>query len=305
MNPQRWAQVVLLPVLLGVVGCAAAPGHTTTTVELPRPLDGTTYFTSAESSALHDAHEQLVTRCMREKGFAYQRVPLSPAARLRDINPYGLLSRKQAGTDGYRITSSLAEEAKARSRPAPTSTSTPAWNEALLGTESHRVTIRLPEGHEVFYNSDGCTHQATAALYGADWQRLYDTFQVLANRVVEAVNQDAEFLGAQSAWSQCMTRAGQPSRTFDEARGRIEAAFNQAAEDRADLMPVVRQELATAAADAGCQDEVGIADVVRAAQGRAEAAILDASRQGQLGELRWLRADVLRRVTTSPGATSR
>ncbi|MFG1888728.1 hypothetical protein ACGFIR_12765 [Micromonospora sp. NPDC049051] len=305
MNPQRWARVVLLPVLLGVVGCGSAPGHTTAPVELPRPLDGVTYFTSAENSALHDAHEQLVTRCMRDRGFAYQQVPLSPATRLRDLNPYGLLSRHQARTDGYRITSSLAEEAKAATRPAPGSTSSPAWNAALLGTDSHRVTVQLPEDHEMFYNSDGCTHQATATLYSADWQRLYDTFQVLANRVVETVNQDAEFVHAQSAWSACMTRAGQPSRTFDEARGRIDAAFKRAAEDRADLMPVVRQELATATADAACQDETGMVEVVRAAQGRAEATVLDTPRQEQLGELRRLRADALRRVTTPPGATPR
>ncbi|MEU6076324.1 hypothetical protein [Micromonospora sp. NPDC047074] len=304
MNPQRWAQVVLLPVLLGVVGCAAAPGRTAT-VDLPQPLDGVTYFTSAESSALHDAYEELVTRCMRDRGFAYRPTPLSSATRLRDINPYGLLSREEARIDGYRITSSLAGDAQARPRPAQAPTSTPGWDEALLGTEAHRVTVQLPEDHEMYYNSDGCTYQATAALYGDDWQRLYDTFQVLANRVVETVSQDAEFRGAQSVWSACMERAGQPARTFDEARGRIEGAFTRAAENRSDLMPVVRQELATAAADADCQDEVGMTAAVRAAQGRAQAAVLDTSRRGQLDQLRRLRAEVLRRVTASPGATPR
>ncbi|AWZ15990.1 MULTISPECIES: hypothetical protein [unclassified Streptomyces] len=163
--------------------------------------------------ALHAAEEDLVAACMRRRGFTYRPQPLATGNRIADANPYGLLAVAQAVDDGYGITSTALAVRPQEDANAGESAND-RWKEALLGTPAHRVDLKMPLGRQFFYHSDSCVSDAKSGLFGPDCHRLYNTFQVLADALVDKVRADGRHVEAQGAWSACVKDAGADAGTL-------------------------------------------------------------------------------------------
>lgn len=266
------ALAVLLLGLGGATGCAAS-GGTTQPAATPRPFNGVIYYDQGERSALHAAEEQRVAECMRRRGFAYAPEPLAQGDHRPDASPYGLLTTAQAANDGFGVLS-----AALNAQPLPDHNAAAdgdaSWRQALLGTDSHRVTVNLPAGQQFFYNSDSCVSDAESSLYGPDYYRLFNTFQVLDNEVIGKVQADPRYLTALSRWQACMKAAGENAATLTDPPTSIDQGIQQAAADSTRLHQLAGRELTLARTDADCQQQIGLAHVVALAQTDAETSTL-------------------------------
>ncbi|MFI2641946.1 hypothetical protein [Streptomyces sp. NPDC018610] len=297
-NGTRTALAALLLGILGAAGCARS-GGTTPDPALPRPFDGVLSYDQGERQALHTAEERLVADCMRRRGLRYEPQPLATGGTdPQDVNPYGLLTTAQARRDGYGITS-----ARLAPRPPDDPNRSRArerrWSDALLGTKSHEVRLRLPGGVEFFYNGDACVTRARQALYGADYDRLFNTYQVLSNQVVTAVRKDPRYLSAQHEWALCMRAADITAASPDDPRGAVEQRLGRAAAQPARLHDVAGYELKLSGQDADCQRTTGLPRAVAEAQADAESSVAG-SRTADLARLRDLKSAAVRRATAPP-----
>jgi hypothetical protein len=285
---RRLTGAVLL-LTLGVAGCTSA-GHARPEPAAPRPFHGVTYYDPGLRAALHTAEERLIADCMRGKGFTYRPQPLPTGRNRLDVNPYLLLTDEEARQDGFGETGSVLRARRTAADGNARQESDARWKAALLGTEKHRVYVRLPGKLEYFYNTDSCVSAADTGLYGPDYQRLYNTFQVLAGRVVDRVTGDARYRAALRRWQSCMHDAGQDVRSLDEPPASIRRQVQRAGTDPAALRTVAGRELKSARADARCQRQAGLFDAVAGAQGEAERAVLRTAGAGaDLTRLRGLR----------------
>ncbi|MFI0815250.1 hypothetical protein ACH4TX_03960 [Streptomyces sp. NPDC021098] len=289
------ACATLLLGILGAAGCANSGGTPSEPV-LPRPFGGVLAYGQYERQALHAANERLIADCMRRRGHVYEPEGLATGRPdPEDGNPYWLLTTEQARQDGYGITSSRLNTRMPRD-PNKARSGEREWREALLGTTAHRVHVRLPGRQEFFYNADACLTKARDTLYGADYERLYNTYQVLAMQVVSAVHKDSRYLKAQRRWSGCMRDAGVRAGTLDDPRSSVDQRLRRAAADQGELRAVARHELKLSRQDASCQRKTGLARTVTEAQKRAEKAVAGDRRSG-LVRLRTLRDAAVRRAT--------
>lgn len=273
MSSRRSAAIaVLLLGLGGATGCAAS-GGTTQPAATPRPFNGVIYYDQEQRSVLHAAEEQRVAECMRRRGFAYSPQPLAQGDHRPDASPYGLLTTAQAANDGFGVLSAALNAQPLPDHNAAADGDT-AWSQALLGTDSHRVTVNLPAGQQYFYNSDSCVSDADSSLYGPDYDRLFNTFQVLNNEVIGKVQADPRYLAAQSHWQTCMKAAGETAATLTDPPTSIDQGIHQAAGDSTKLHQLAGRELALAHTDADCQQQVGLAHAVTLAQADAETSTL-------------------------------
>ncbi|WP_426364255.1 hypothetical protein [Streptomyces sp. E-08] len=272
MSSRRRTAAVALLLGLGAAGCStsggtAAPGPAP--LPAPRPFQGVTHYPEPERLALHAAEEELVAACMKRRGFTYRPQPLATGDHLSDINPFGLLGVAQAVNDGYGITST----ALSMRPPADVNAAEGAnerWRKALLGTPAHRVNLAMPMKREFFYQSDSCVSDAKSRLFGPDYYRLYNTFQVLGDAVVDRVRADRRYLAAQASWSTCMKEAGAEAKAFGDPQARIDKDLRKAGRDPAAVHAVAGVELKLSRADADCQAGAGLTAVVTVAQKDAE-----------------------------------
>ncbi|WP_078908362.1 hypothetical protein [Streptomyces vietnamensis] len=284
---------------LGAAGCStsggtAAPGPAP--LPAPRPFQGVTHYPGSQLTALHTAEEELVAACMKRRGFTYRPQPLATGNHLADVNPYGLLSVAQAVNDGYGITST----ALSMRPPADVNAAAGAdkrWKEALLGTPAHRVNLAMPMKRQFFYQADSCVSDAKSRLFGADYYKLYNTFQVLSDAVVEKVRADRRYREAQTSWRTCMKAAGTEAEAFGDPQGTVDEQLRQAGQDPARLHAVAGVELKLSRADAGCQAETGLTAVVAAAQTDAEKTL----GAGYADELAALRSMQRKALATASG----
>ena len=233
--------------------------------------------------------------CMRQRGFSYQPEPLAEGDHRPDNSPYGLLTPTQAANDGFGVTS-----AALNARPAPDGNAAKddesAWKAALLGTESHRMTVSLPAGQQFFYNSDACVIDAIWRLYGPDYYRLFNTFQVLTNQVVDKVEKDPRYLAAQTRWQNCMKASGQNAAVIVDPPAEINRELQQAGTDSVKLHQLIGHELQLAGTDAQCQKQADLATAVAQAQSDAEKAVIGAH-GADLATLKKLRQAALDRAS--------
>ncbi|MCX5233661.1 hypothetical protein OG824_00215 [Streptomyces prunicolor] len=240
-----------------------------------RPLSGATASTHADAVRLYDRAEHAVAACMSARGQTYTAQPRTASARGEETNPYGLLTVRKANQDGYGI---VGEYLYRRSTPVPASESHQAsWQRALTGTEAHRVTLRLPDGVNLAYSTDGCVAKARAELYGADWNTVEPTAVGLANRVLNAVEKDSNYLSAVRRWSSCMTKAGHTAKDLQAPRQAVDSRLQQAASDETALRALGNDELRTARADARCQLDTDLSEAVRDVQRAVEKRLLTAA----------------------------
>jgi hypothetical protein len=273
------ARRTLLAVLLVLTAAGCSPGG-----EQPargpvaldvRPLSGATASTHADAVRLHDREERAVAACMSARGQTYTAQPRTASARGEETNPYGLLTVRKATQDGYGI---VGEYLYQRSTPVPASEPHPAsWQRALTGTPAHRVSLRLADGVNLAYSSDGCVARARAEVYGADWNTVEPLAVGLANRVLGAVEKDADYRAAVRSWSSCMTEAGHPATDLQAPRKAVESRLRKAASDERALRALGNDELRTARADAECQLDTGLSEAVRDVQRAVEKRLLTAA----------------------------
>ena len=273
------ARRTLLTVLLVLTaaGCSLGgeqPARGPETLDV-RPLSGATASTHADAIRLYDREERAVAACMSARGQPYTAQPRTASARGEETNPYGLLTVRKATQDGYGI---VGEYLYRRSTPVPASEPhQAAWQRALTGTPAHRVTLRLPDGVNLAYSSDGCVAKARAELYGADWNTVEPVAVGLANRVLGAVEKDANYLAAVRRWSSCMTKAGHPAKDLQAPRQAVDSRLQRAASDETALRSLGNDEIRIARADAECQADTGLSEAVRGVQQAVEKRLLTAA----------------------------
>ncbi|MVO86400.1 hypothetical protein GPA10_16940 [Streptomyces sp. p1417] len=271
--------VVIALCLLVVGGCSRAPAHRGDDPP-PAPFDGATVVPAEQAKSLHASEERAVAACMRQRGFAYRPVP---AGRTVAESPYGLLSETQAAADGYGLTADLLagppDDPNARVLARLDPERRGAWRAALTGTGRHERILRAPGSPDLRINTDGCVHLGRRVLYGSAWEQTELTVAGLTARVIDRVLADPAFRGAQRTWADCLRAKGEPFATLQDARGAVQRAAHKAGDDRAALRAVGRRELQLARRDAACQRQSGLAEAVRAAQGRVEAALPASSRR--------------------------
>ncbi|MEV7602443.1 hypothetical protein AB0O91_34235 [Kitasatospora sp. NPDC089797] len=284
---------------LGAAGCSSSGGTTPPGAE-PRPFDGVTHYDEPQRVALHDAEEGLIAACMRGRGFEYRPQPLGTGDHRVDANPYGLLTTAQATGDGFGVIST-ALNLKPVADPNRDHASDQAWKDALSGTEAHRVTVDLPDGQQFFYNGDSCLSRAGDALYGPDYYRLFNTFQVLSGKVVTGVQADGRFTAAEGRWRDCMSAAHRPAAHLGDPVDTIVQRVRQEGSDPARTHGLIGDELALAEASARCQSQAGLATAVTRAQTDVERTVLG-SDQPLLDRLRALRREALARALHPTGA---
>ncbi|MGW2377753.1 hypothetical protein [Kitasatospora sp. NPDC001683] len=278
---------------LGAAGCSSS-GGTTPPGALPRPFGGVTHYDEEQRAVLHDAEEVLVAGCMRERGFAYRPQGLATGDHRVDANPYGLLSGDQATNDGFGVIST-ALNLKQAADPNQDKDADQAWKAALLGTDAHRVTVDLPDHQQFYYNGDSCLTQARDALYGPDYFRLFNTFQVLGNKVVNDVQADGRYTAAESRWRDCMSAAHQSAAHLADPVAMIDRWVEQDGGDPAKTHDLIGRELALAKTSARCQDRAGLAATVEQVQTDVEKTVIGTD-QPLLDQLRGLRQQALARA---------
>jgi hypothetical protein len=271
------ARRTLLTVVLALTaaGCSleGEPGRGSAAFDV-RPLSGATASSHADAVRLHDREEAAVAACMSSRGQKYKAQPRIASARGEETNPYGLLTAEKAIQDGYGI---VGEYLYRLSAPVPAAEPREtAWRQALTGTPAHRVSVRMPDGVNLEYSTDGCVARARAELYGADWNRVEPVTVGLANRVLGAVEADSGYRAAVRRWSACMTKAGHPAKDLQAPRKGIDSRLRKAASDQENLRALGREEIRTARADADCQVETGLSGSVRDVQRAVEKRLLTA-----------------------------
>nr|WP_223184110.1 hypothetical protein [Streptomyces sp. CBMA291] len=267
-----------------------------------RPFGGVLTYTPAQRAALHAAEENLVSVCMRRRGFDYDPEGLATGGTdPDDRSPYGLLTTSQALQDGYGITSAALLTHRPKD-PNRVRSRQKGWQEALLGTPAHKVTVSLPGGQKYFYNSDSCVSSARGHLYGSGYERLYNLFQVLANDVISTVRTDADYQRVQGRWAACMAGAGERVAVLDDPRDQVDRRLRTALQAHQDLRPVAEFELELSRRDARCQRTVRLDAAVKGAQQRAERT-KDGTYHDDLSRLRAMRAEALRR-SQKPSSSS-
>ncbi|MFJ9610180.1 hypothetical protein ACIRS1_27945 [Kitasatospora sp. NPDC101176] len=288
---------------LGAAGCSTS-GGTTPPGAPPRPFGGVTHYDEQQRAALHDAEEVLVTGCMRERGFDYRPQGLVTGDHRVDANPYGLLGADQAAADGFGVIST-ALHLKQAADPNQEHDADQAWKAALLGTDAHRVTVDLPGQQQFYYNGDSCLTRARDTLYGPDYFRLFNTFQVLGGKVVAGVQADGRYAAAEGRWRDCMSAAHQSATHLADPVAVIDQRVKQDGGDPAKTHDLIGGELSLARTSARCQDQAGLAATVERIQADVEKTVLGAD-QPLLDQLRGLRQQALARAshpTPTPTAT--
>ncbi|MFF2147184.1 hypothetical protein [Kitasatospora sp. NPDC058190] len=283
---------------LGAAGCSSS-GGTTPPGAQPRPFGGVTHYDEPQRVALHNVEEGLVTSCMRERGFEYRPQSLSTGDHRVDANPYGLLSGDQAADDGFGVIST-ALNLKQAADPNQDHAADQAWKSALLGTDAHRVTVDLPDHQQFYYNSDSCLTQARDVLYGPEYFRLFNTFQVLSGKVVAAVQADDRFTAAEGRWRDCMSAAHQSATHLADPVAAIDQRVKQDGGDPAKTHELIGGELSLAKTSARCQDQAELETTVSQVQGDVEKTVLGGDGP-LLDQLRGLRQKALTRADRPTG----
>lgn len=266
----------------GLVGCTGvAPSGQAPAARL-YPFHSAVYYTVGEQQRIDRALDTAVGDCMRRRGYTYATPTSGSPPNREPDNPYGLLDPTTVGRTGYGIVPATVRD---REHPPPADATDRGYVEALDGTERSQVEIALPGGPAITIARDGCEAGSRAAVFGADWDRLYYTVQSLSNMVIEKTQADAAVTAAVAQWSACVRKQGYPAATLDDLRMSIQKGAEAATTDD-QTRAVARTELKTAVVDAGCQERVGLRPIVRRAQAQAEQDVLTDAYRRDLHTLR-------------------
>ncbi|MFJ8630778.1 hypothetical protein [Streptomyces sp. NPDC093568] len=224
-----------------------------------------TQLSQPEKDLLYLAEQELISSCMRERGFRYTVVPPRKSA---DTAPeprpfgnddvawarshgYGLSEAATAGADGANGDGKGAEARPQGPNGRYLASLGPAqkaaFQRALDGTNPAAITVRIGDRGSVFTSADGCQAEAREHLYGdlRTWTRAKATVVNLAALTRSQLDSDSRWTAAQRDWRACMAKRGLPYRSPQDA-------MDAAAADG-------RREREIAVADARCNRDSALA----------------------------------------------
>jgi hypothetical protein len=278
MTGSRRLSMALL-VIMVVAGCTQQPA---TTTRDGRPVDNRSVdgpsgraadarpLTAEEEKFLFLAEEKLVSRCMASKGFRY--VPLAPG---RDepearVFPYGNDDVAWARKYGYGIFDGAQDHSNDPVRNHPNQqivdrlspAEQRAYSEALTGSMQDRISVTLPDGHQVFTSNKGCTSSVRRQLYGELRRLLWVKYvtRSVEREVAKRVMADQQYLRALDSWRTCMRRRGYRYEDPGAARNAVE--LPEPGISNAARTTLRNREVQLAVADAECSRQAQIVSVV-------------------------------------------
>ncbi len=255
---------------------------------------------------LEEALEELIRRCMDERGFRY--VPNEIEGLRGPLDNLGILalqSREQAEQWGYGGPSEFGNQdgpgGSGPSLPDPnrdylqqlSQADVDAWMNALMGsgidiTEAEAQILEAqheeqgfaePEMVEMWVSNDGCIGIGESSIYGdlGEFMRLNNLVRSSLRGEVQArIKAAPAFVDAVAEWAVCMQGLGYGFDDPSSARRAVSRAY--AFES---LEAAMGQEAAIASADGRCSEESGLFEVVDTEMARALAAVT-AEREGEI-----------------------
>jgi hypothetical protein len=196
----------------------------------------------ARRHVLAAAEEQLVKRCMSERGHVYWPF-VPPLATGSDEERIVDLPRRR--TQGYGLAASDARPPRAGPDQYQ-----PAYLRATFGDDRHRQELRLPDGTLTSHPTAGCVAESRAALYGdaLRWARVSSIPQILDSDLRFQVRNAPRLAAARTRWAACMAAAGHPYSDPETARNALSTAYQQ----RGSSPGLRRREITIATADGEC-----------------------------------------------------
>ncbi|MEX2134585.1 MAG: hypothetical protein WEB67_10625 [Acidimicrobiia bacterium] len=272
MSATRWAALVGL--LTVVSACVAG-----TTVATPAQSDLVSFAIRLgpdDADFLNLAEEQLISRCMAERGFQYEVIsaPIDPADLERRYRlPNGDVAAAEANGYGLRDAFEKTSSNDFSDQPGPTDANgrhvaslTPEqqkeWMEALHGTGKEVLVTEASDGIEQYIFTDGCVANMEATLYGdlEEFFRITGVIGLAGREVYERMVADPEWVETQEHWQSCMSGRGYA--VFD-----LEDPIDQANDVYLSGIPVAEahaHDIEIAIDDSKCAAEVGLGAKYRA-----------------------------------------
>jgi hypothetical protein len=268
--------------------------------------------TPAEGQLLWIVEEDLVSACMRERGFTY--VPEPPDDGSGSDLEHARVNRGDvdaARAEGYGLFKAMLEGEAPAGGVARTAEATvrttdeehSAFLEALQGPATspadpsvqHLVEhVPLPDGGEAYWYRDSCLAQARRQLYGEDYEHneLGYTQAALEDELATLADEDPEYKNSLDAWRNCMRARGYDEAQPASAADRLEQAYD---EGNLSLDELHAQEVPIATTDAECYTQAGLERARQAAEARAEQVLLENNRE-ELMAMKQVRDEALERA---------
>lgn len=206
-----------------LTGCGADSGPARTA----EPAGEGRALTKAERGLLEDAEGLLVRDCMRDRGFEiFLGETSNDADEPRSTPMYGNDDIAYARQHGLGIGDrEQARDSDPNSRYVDglSRTEQAEYSVALNGDptdEEHMVTVDLPGGYRVSYNSESCRSVAKAELYGdfARWTTVETRVNNLSTTYGAKVAENKGYRKVLASWRTCMRDKGQPAESPTELR---------------------------------------------------------------------------------------
>jgi hypothetical protein len=271
--------------------------------------------TPDEDQLLWAAEEELVTACMRRRGFSY-------LANAKDDDPEAepgrvVVNRRgdvgAARQQGYGLVKRIVDgespkrddDRNAEPLARMTSANRAAFLEALRGPETsaadqsvrHLVeSVPLPGGGAAYWYRDSCLAHARHQLYGDDYEHNeigYSQAMIRADLLARA-DRDPEYNESLHTWRSCMHARGLDDDQPAAAAARLASEYHGG---KLSLDELRTREVAVATADTECFVAAGLERARQAAESRAEAEVLDENRD-KLVAMQRARDEALTRAET-------
>lgn len=235
---------------------SAIGGAGTTVGQEPRPLPLDAYMYSDEQrAAVQQAENALAGECMRRYGFDPLPVPDLPAPPALGDRRYFQVGLARAQQFGYSVDDLIVAAQSAMDAVAQTPM-TDSYARALYGTSGPQQRgaarpggSRGPGGATP---SDGCLGEARATVAGEDTNG--GLAQLVSRLQLEAFDRSQHAPSTEHAiadWAACMQGRGFTYRTPADATN----------DPRWSSPGATPEEIATAVADMGCKESVGLVDI--------------------------------------------
>ncbi|WP_066582455.1 hypothetical protein [Cellulomonas timonensis] len=236
-----------------------------------------------ESAKRHKKAENIIASCMQEAGFEYtpQDVPSQPAS-LDDAERMGPVEWAEKYGYGWSAgpESEIGEEEfvspDADYLAAMSESEAAAYSLALFGEQQD---VDTESGWD--WTKGGCNakanHEVYSNLNAAYEDPAYEDLHEEQRRMFEKVPDDPRLAAINAEWSACMNEAGFDFARVSEAHESIAEAYAALSEttDETTRADLGKKEMATAIADAKCQEKAGYPEKAQEVQFALEQEFID------------------------------